>query len=227
MDNEKLSCQKRDVFGKKTEKGRKSGLVPAVLYGKGVENQSLWIKELDFSRLLGKVGESSMLSLEIEGRDNQLGRNVIIYEIQRDSLSDKIIHADFFQVKMDEEIETEVELEYVGQSPAVLEQGGVLVKNMDEIEVKCLPADLPSKIEVDISGLKSFDDYIYVKDLKISKKIKISLDPETVLALVTPPRSEEELSKLEEKVEGDVSKVEGVVKEENENSKEEEKDKKE
>lgn len=138
---------------------------------------------------------------------------MIIYETQKDPVSGRYIHADFFQVRMDEEIETEVELVYVGEPLAVKELGGVLVKNMDEITVRCLPADLPSEIKVDVSGLKTFEDYVYARDLKISPKVKIDLDPGTVIALVSPPRSEEELESLSEKVEEDVSKVEGVVKE--------------
>lgn len=213
MEKVKLSVETRNVFGRKTNKGRREGLIPAVVYGRGVDTQSLWIKTLDFKRLLQKSGESTMISLEIDGKNN---RNVIIYELQEDPVTGNLRHVDFFQVRMDEEIETEVELVYVNEEeiPAVKELGGVLVKNMDNVMVKCLPGNLPSKIEVDVSTLKTFDDHIYIKDLDISDKVKIDIDPETVVALVSPPRSDEELSKLEEKVEEDVTKVEGVVKEE-------------
>jgi large subunit ribosomal protein L25 len=223
MEKVELKAKKRDIFGKKTKKGRKSGLIPAVVYGRGVESLSLWVNMLDFKRLLKKSGESTMIGLEIDGKN---GRNVIIYEIQRNPVTSDIIHIDFFQVRMDEEIETEVELEFIGESLAVRDLGGVLVKNIDEIEVKCLPGDLPSKISVDISVLNKFEDRICVKDLKIPAKVKVELDPETVVALVSAPRSEEELGKLDEKVEADVTKVEGVVKEETPAEGEEAKDNK-
>lgn len=200
----------RNVFGRKTKEEKKSGLIPAVLYGKGIKNVNLWINRLDFGKLVKQSGESTIIDLGLDGKDD---RNVLIYETQRDPISGEFIHADFFQVRMDEEIETEVELVYVGESLAVKELYGVLIKNMDSIEVKCFPADLPSHIDVDISGLKTFDDRICIKDLRISAKVKIDLDLETVVALVSPPRSEEELKGLEEKVEEDVTKVEGVVKE--------------
>ncbi len=209
MEKTKLPADTRDVFGRKTNKGRKAGLIPAVVYGRGIDSINLWIKTIDFSRLIKKSGESTMFSLEIDGKND---RNVIIYDIQNDPVTDNAIHVDFFQVRMDEEIEKEVELEYIGESPAVRDSGGVLVKNIDEIEVRCLPADLPSGIKVDISVLKTFDDYIYVKDLDISDKVKVDIDPETVVALVSPPRSESELEELEEKVEEDVTKVEGIIK---------------
>ncbi len=218
-----LSAKSRNVFGRKTNKGRKEGLIPAVVYGRGIETKSIWINDLDFKRLIKKSGESTMIVLEIDGKNDSLhrssseaDRNVIIYDMQEDPVKGNFLHIDFFQVRMDEEIETEVELVYVGEedAPAVKELGGVLIKNMDTVEVKCLPGDLPSEIKVDVSKLATFEDYIYIKDLKISDKVKIDLDPETVVALISPPRSEEELTQLEEKVEEDVTKVEGVVKEE-------------
>lgn len=210
MDKVKLAAKAREVFGRKTKKGKREGLIPAVVYGRGVETKSLWVKTLDFERLLKKSGESTMIGLDIDGENN---RNVLIYETQKDPVTGKYLHIDFFQVRMDEEIETEVELVFVGNAPAVKETGGILVKNMNEITVKCLPGDLPSEIKVDISRLKTFDDYIYVKDLEISPKVQVDIDPETVVALVSPPRSEEELESLGDKVEEDVSKVEGVAKE--------------
>lgn len=211
MDKVKLAAKTREVFGRKTKAGKKEGLVPAVVYGKKVAPKSLWIKAIDFAKLLRVSGESTMIELSIDEKDK---RNVIIYEIQKDPVMGNYIHADFFQVRMDEEIEKAVELAYIGESPAVKALGGVLVRSLDEITVKCLPADLPSEIEVDISSLKTFEDHICIKDLKISPKVKIELEGETVVALVSPPRSEEELSGLSEKVEEDVTKVEGVVKKE-------------
>lgn len=219
----KLSATKRDVFGRKTNKGRKEGLIPAVVYGRGIKNESIWVKTLDFQRLIAKAGESTMIELEVDGNNDPLrrssseaSRNVIIYETQEDPVRGNYTHIDFFQVRMDEEIETDVELVFIGEedAPAVKELGGVLVKNMDTVTVKCLPGDLPSQIEVDVKSLATFEDRITVADLSISDKVKVEIDPETVVALVSPPRSEEELSGLEEKVVEDVTKVEGVVKEE-------------
>ncbi|MFA6160042.1 MAG: 50S ribosomal protein L25 [Parcubacteria group bacterium] len=211
MDKIKLVAKTREVFGRKTKVGKKEGLFPAVTYGKKVTPKSLWVNAIEFAKLLRKSGESTMIELEIDEKDK---RNVIIYEIQKDPVMGNIIHTDFFQVRMDEEIEKAVEVIYIGEAPAVKELGGVLVKSLDEITVKCLPADLPSEIEVDIASLKTFEDHICIKDLKISPKVKIELEPETVVALVSPPRSEEELTGLSEKVEADVTKVEGVIKKE-------------
>ncbi len=211
MDKILLKAKTRDVFGQKTRKKKYQEMIPAVAYGRSIQSQSLWLNAIDFLKLLRLVGESTIVRLSIDGKKE---RNVIIYEVQKDPVKGNIIHVDLFQIRMDEEIETEVELVYVGTAPAVKELGGVLVKNVDEVQVKCLPADLPSEIKVDITGLKTFEDRICVKDLAVSDKVKIDLEAETVISLVTAPRSEEELDNLEEKVEADVTKVEGVVKEE-------------
>jgi len=211
MDKIKLGAKKRAEMGRKTNKGRKNGEVPAVVYGKGIESQPVWVNVLEFRRLLKKHGESVVIDLVIDGKDE---RNVIIHEVQKDPVKNTFMHLDFYQVNMKEKIETEVEFIFIGESEAVKALGGVLVKSMDHVKVRCLPADLPSHIDVDISKITNFEDHICIKDLNISDKVELEAELETVVALVAPPRTEEELTSLEEKVEGDVTKVEGVVKEE-------------
>lgn len=185
--------------------------IPGVLYGRGIENVLVWLDGKKFGDVYEEVGESAVFKLALDGNDK---RNVLIKDMQRDVLTGEPRHIDFYQVRMDEEIEAEIELVFKGEAAAVKESGGVLVKNMDAIEVRCLPGDLPSEIEVDITPMKTFDDYIYVKDLPVSDKVEVLVDAETVVAMVSPPRTEEELAELETEVKEDVTKVEGVVKEE-------------
>ena len=211
MEKVILSAKTRTEKGRKVNKGRKEGLIPAVVYGHGVESRSLWVNALELKRLLRKAGESTIIELAVDEKDI---RNVLIHDFQEDVISGGFKHIDFFQVRMDEEIETEVELVFVGESKAVKELSGILVRNMDKIGVRCLPADLPSHIDVDISKIETFEDHITVADLKVSAKVKIDADPETVVALVAPQRTEAEMEALDSKVEADVTKVEGVVKEE-------------
>jgi len=205
-----LKAKLRDIIGKKVKKLRAENLIPAVVYGHKIEARNLLVKYIDFARVFDKAGESAIVDLDVDGKK----ANVLIHDVQKDNMSGKFTHVDFFQVNMKEEVETEIPLEFVGESEAVKAHGGVLIKNMDAIEVKCLPADLPAKYEIDLSKLATFDDVIAVKDLKISDKVEIMLDPETVIALVAAPRTEAEMESLEQKVEEDVSKVAGVVKEE-------------
>lgn len=211
MEKAKLISKIREIFGRKTNKERKNGLVPAVVYGKGLKSVSLWVKALDLKKVISKFGESPIVELEMEKGEKS---NAIIHEIQRDPVSGNFLHVDFYKVRMDEKLEAEVELNFVGEAPAIKELGGILVKNLTAVEVSCFPADLPSQIDVDTSILKTFEDSIRIKDLKIPEKVEVKNDPETTVALIEEPRSEEELKALEEEVKEDVTKVEGVVKEE-------------
>ncbi|PJA87338.1 MAG: 50S ribosomal protein L25 [Candidatus Moranbacteria bacterium CG_4_9_14_3_um_filter_40_7] len=165
---------------------------------------------MDLKRLLKKSGESVIINLEIE---NGKKHNVLINELQENPVNRNYIHVDFYRVKMDEKIETEIELVFTGESKAVKESGGILVRSLDKIKIKCFPKDMPSYINVDISNLNAFNDRVSIKDLKIDPMIEVKTDPKTVVVSVAPPRSEEELKELEGKVEEDVTKVEGVVKE--------------
>lgn len=205
-----LKAKIREVIGKKVKKFRKQDLIPAVIYGNKIKPQNLWVNYLDFRRVYDQAGESTIIEIDIDNAKH----SVLVHEVQNDNMSGKFSHIDFFQVNMKEELETEIPLEFVGESEAVKSHGGVLIKNMDAIEVKCLPADLPAHFEVDLSKLKTFEDHFTVADLKVSEKVEILIEPETVIALVVAPRTEAEMDSLETKVEEDVSKVEGVVKEE-------------
>lgn len=210
MEKLVLQAKLRDVVGKQVKRFRKEGMVPVVMYGHKIEPKNLWVQALEFGKIYAAAGENTILEVMVDGGK---GVNVLIQDTQVDPLSGRVAHADFFQVRMDEEIEAGIPLEFVGESPAVKELGGMLVKSLDEVEVSCLPADLPQTIQVDISVIKTFDDHIKVRDLKVSSKVKIVSESDTTVALVLPPRTEAELAALNEKVDADVTKVEGVVKE--------------
>lgn len=205
-----LEARRREETGKRLASARKEGWVPAVVYGHGIESRNIYLPEMAFGKVLKAAGESTLVALTIDG-DQPV--NTLIVETQADPISGKLLHADLFQVRMDEEIETAVPLEFVGDSAAVREAGGILLKALDEIEVRCLPANLPHVIEIDISLLKTFDDQIRIADLKLPKGVEVVGETDTMIAAVEPPRTEAEIASLDEKVEADVTKVEGVVKE--------------
>lgn len=204
-----LKATVRELVGKKAKQLRKQDMIPAVMYGNKIASQNLAVNYLDFQRVYSKAGESTLIEVEVAGKK----ANVLIHDIQLAPMSGRYTHIDFFQVNMKEEVETEIPLEFVGESAAVKALGGILVQNMDAIPVKCLPADLPEKFVLDLSMLATFDDVISAGNLKTSDKVEIMLEDETVIAMVSQPRSEEELAGLEQKVEEDVAKVAGVVKE--------------
>ncbi len=213
MQSLTLNARIRDVFGKKLKSFRKKGLVPAVLYGPGVGNMALAVGLKEAERIYKEAGENTIVKLKIKD-DKSSERNVLICDAARDTLGGQLVHLDFLQVRMDQVIKAAVPLEFAGESPAVKNENGILVKNIHEIEVEALPADLPREITVDISSLATFEDVILIRDLLVpgpegasSGKVKILAEPELVVAQVQPPRSEAELEALKEEV---VEKVEEV-----------------
>jgi large subunit ribosomal protein L25 len=188
----------------------RSGFVPSVLYGRGIKTEVMQVNAKEFSHLLKKAGLTSIISLQLADKEHP----VLIREVQYHPLREEIIHVDFYQVRMDEEIEAEVPLTFVGEAPAVKDLSGILVKNIDALKLKALPKDLPHEIAVDVSVLTDFEKVIHVADLTVPKGITLLQEATEVVALVQPPRSEEELEQLSEEVKEDVEAVEGIKKEE-------------
>ena len=216
-----LSAKIRNVFGKKTKTLRKRGVLPGIAYGPKLKNTPLELDLKEFERVYKEAGESSLISLQIGDKAEK--NLVLIREVKLDPLTDKPIHVDFYQPSLEEKVEVTVPLVFKGEPPAVKELGGTLVKNISEIEIKALPQDLPHEIEVNVEGLKTFDDAILVKDLKVPPVVEILKEPQEMVAFVAQPEKvEEELEKpVEEKVE-EVAEVEKEEKEEAEEKKEEE-----
>jgi large subunit ribosomal protein L25 len=210
MKTIKLEATPRDVQGKQVEKLRRINQMPAVLYGHGVKNVNLLLDFRTFERVYREAGTSSLIDLSVGG---QPPHPVLIHDVQRDPVSGKYLHADFLQVRMTEKIATDVSLRFVGESKAVKELGGILVKPLDSLKVECLPQYLVQDIAVDISSLATFEGMVRVRDLQLPEGITVKDPADTVLANVQAPRTEEELKELEEKVEEKVEEVASVAKE--------------
>ena len=200
-----LRAKQRVELGKKVKILRDNELIPAVSYGAGQKTQNLTLNLKEFKQIFREAGESTLVSLKV---DDSPARKVLISDTQFDPITDTPIHVDLKLIRMDEKIKTEVPLKFIGESKAVLEMDGTLVTNKDEVEIECLPDDLVSEIEIDISPLVDFENRIRISDLSVPENIKILDDPEETVALIQEPRSEEELAELEEKPEEDVEKVE-------------------
>jgi len=196
-----LNAKIRQEFGKKVKSLRKRDVLPAVIYGPKVKAAPLEIAYKDFEKVYREAGESSLIKLEIENSKKE--SIVLIHEIEKDPFTEKFIHVDFYQPPMDKEITASVTLVFAGEALAVKELGGTLVRNIQELEIKALPLNLPHQISVNIDGLKTFEDNIFIKDLVLPEGVRTLRSPEEIVALVTPPEKiEEELAKpVEEKVE--------------------------
>lgn len=205
-----FSAKIRKDLGKKVKTLRKKGVIPAVLYGPEIKNLPLEVDLKEFEKIYKEAGESSLVSLEVERKKKRF--QVLIHDVERDPLTLKPLHVDFYQPKLKEKVEATVPLVFEGKSKAVEEMKGTLVKNISEVEVKALPRDLPKEIKVNIESLKTFEDNILISDLELSETVEVLKDPGEVVALVAPPEKvEEELEKpIEEKIE-EVEKVEEKV----------------
>ncbi len=213
-----LGAQARTVLGHKVKQLRRSGFVPAVLYGKGMDSVSLQVPYRDFERVFKQAGESSLVYLTVDGLPGQGGQEVptIIHDVTRDALKDTFVHADFYKVRLDQKIKAKVAVVFQGESPAVKELAGIFVRNINELEVEAFPQDLPPEISVDISSLKNFGDQVLVKDVKLPAGVELTASQDDIVATVQEPISEEELAAELAEPTTDVSAVGEVEKEKKE-----------
>lgn len=220
MNKMVISAESRNAEEMSAKEVLATGYIPGVVYGHGFENVSIKVNKREFTNTLNEAGESSLIDLKIG--DKEIG-NVVIKDYQLSPISGDIIHFDLHKVKMSEKLIVNVDLTFIGESPAVKNDGGILVKGMDTLEIKCLPKDLIQEIEIDLGKLEHIDDLIRVKDLVLSDALEVLDEEENVIVSVTPPRTDAEMEDLEEKPEENVTKVEGAVKEEKEKAPEEKK----
>jgi large subunit ribosomal protein L25 len=210
MESIKLEAKKRTLTGKAVSQLREKGLLPAVMYGKGMESQTLEVQEQAFLKAYKTAGASTLIDLVVDGKENK----VLVQEVAHDPLSDKITHADFHKISLTEKMHAKIPLVFVGESRAVKGLGGVLIKNVDEFEVECLPSALVHEIPVDISLLVNFGDIIHLKEVTVPPGITVKhLHGEDPIVSVAEPRSEEELKALEDKPVASVEAVEVIKKE--------------
>lgn len=183
----KLSVKKRDIYGKKVKSLRAQGLVPAVIYGKHVEAESISCVKNDLLKVYKASGYST--PVELTGDVNHL---VLINALQLDPVSDEIISADFLAVSRTEKVSAKIPVVTFGESQLEKLNEGKIMQIRDEVEVEALPQDLPSKFEVDISVLQTVNDVFFIKDLKVSDKVTILDDPELPILTVSVIEDEAE-----------------------------------
>ncbi len=199
-----MTAQMRENKGRQAKKERAADKIPAIVYGQGAEPKAVSIPRGEFVRVFRKAGFSSLIDLAVDGASPV---KVVIKEVQADHLSMEPMHIDLHQIRMDKEMTAKIPLVFTGESKAMKQDGGTLVKSMDELEIRCLPANLPPEIVVDLSVLNTFEDAITVGSLKLPEGVSAEGDLENIIATVARPLTEEELKKLEESSLGDVSQV--------------------
>lgn len=183
------------VRKEKGEKVRYAGQLPAVVYGAGSTTESLSLNPQEFLKLYKEAGDSSLIDVIVDGKASG---KVLVQEVQVDPVSNRIIHVDFRRIDMNKAMTAPVSLRFVGEAPIVKSSGGTLVTNLSTVEVKCLPKDLVSHIDVDLSSLVSYEAVIKIKDLKLPTGITIiSPNAEDLVAKAARALTEEEIKAME------------------------------
>ncbi|MEW5717887.1 MAG: 50S ribosomal protein L25 [Chloroflexota bacterium] len=183
-----LTAQPRTVIGKQVNAMRRAGTIPAVLYGKHLDQPlALQVEEKALQSVVAKAGHNRLIKLTV---DTGTPRLVLAREVQRNPMSGRIVHVDLQEVLMTEKITTPVPLVLVGTSPAVTRGEGLLIHGIDTVQIRVLPGDLIPQIEVDVSGLENLNQSLFVKNLKVSDKIEVLTPGDEMVAKVVPVKEE-------------------------------------
>jgi len=185
----KLAAARRTVTGKKVAYMRRDGRLPAVVYGRGLDSNSVSLDTHEFESLRRHVGPNTLIDLSVDGGATA---PVLVHEVQLHRVTRKPLHVDLYVVRMTEELTVDVALISEGESEAVENGGGTLLHVIDHVRVRALPDHLPESIHYSIESLLTFDDAIHVSDLVIPADATLLTDSTEVVAKVLPPRVEEE-----------------------------------
>ena len=184
-----LAAQHRDVIGKKVAGLRRAGKLPAVVYGHGIESDSVTVDAHEFEQLRRHVGPNALVDLSVDG---DKARPVLVHGVQVHPVNRRTLHVDLFLVRMTEELTVDVSLVATGEAPAVTLNGGTLLHPIESVRVRALPDHLPQSIEYSVVSLVDFDTALHVRDLTVPSDVTLLTDGDEIIAKVQPPRVEEE-----------------------------------
>jgi large subunit ribosomal protein L25 len=193
-----IEANKRDTKGKKVGVLRRQGILPGIIYGRQGKNLldpiPIQMDLHETSKIINTLTGSSLVTLDIDGEEYP----AILREAQKDVIYGTLLHVDFLAVSLTEKLSTAVPIELIGQAPAEVTMAAVVVSGVSELEIECLPQDMPERIEVDATVLVDIDSAIYVRDLDLSEDIDVLTDPDELVAAVTYVTIEEEEEEEEE-----------------------------
>lgn len=184
-----LTAQHRDIIGKKVAGLRRAGKLPAVVYGHGIESDSVTVDAHEFEQLRRQVGPNALVDLSVDG---DKARPVLVHSVQVHPVNRRTLHVDLFLVRMTEELTVDVSLVATGEAPAVTLNGGTLLHPIESVRVRALPDHLPQSIEYSVASLVDFDTALHVRDLTVPSDVTLLTDGDEIIAKVQPPRVEEE-----------------------------------
>lgn len=197
----KLQATHREVVGKKTRFLRRQGITPAHLYGHNIKSLTLQCDTTELQHLIAQAGRTRLIDLEIDG---DKPKSVFVREIQRDEITQQLLHVDFYQVKKTEKITVEVPIVFVGEAPALKGKGRMIAHGVTSLSIECLPSNVPPQIEIDLSPLEELEQAIYVRDIVLDPDITVNTDPDQLVVKVSEAIVKEVVEELVEEVEEEV-----------------------
>jgi large subunit ribosomal protein L25 len=201
MDKIGLEVTNREILGKKVKHLRRQGITPVHLFGHGIKSLALQCDTDELERVLSQAGHTGLIGLKLDKEKKP--RPVVIREFDRDWRRGKLLHVDFYQVKMEEKIRLEVPIVLVGEAPALKSKDNMLEHELEALTIECLPAKIPAGVEVDISSFTEPGQAIRVKDIALDKDVIVLNDPELVVVKISfrpVEKVEEELVEVVEEV---------------------------
>ena len=190
MKRLELEASKRDVTGKKVRFLRRQGIIPANIYGHGIDSTPINVDARSLMHLLAHAGKTDLISLKVD--DSKGPVKVLMREVQKNPLTDEPLHVDFYQVRMTQKIKADVPLVFIGEAPVLKNvKNSSLFHLIDSLHIEALPDDLPHSFEVDVSNIEELDQTIHIKDIPIGHGITLLSDPEQMVVKVAEARKEE------------------------------------
>lgn len=189
MKKIELQATKRDVLGKKVKLLRRQGIIPVHLFGHNVKSLALQCEAVELQRVLSQAGKTRLISLEID--KGKSPETVVVREVQRDSLTEGLLHVDLYQVRITERIRVEVPIVPVGEAPALKSKENMLLQELNSLTIECLPNEIPPNVKVDLSSLTEAEQAIRVGDITLAEGITILNDRGLVVVKIGSRRREE------------------------------------
>jgi large subunit ribosomal protein L25 len=194
----------REVLGKKVKRLRRDGVLPANLYGRGLDSVAVQMPLQKARDMLYTHGTNTLIKVRVAGESEP--RPVIVRDIKRHPVNGNVLHVDFYQVDLKRTLKAFVPVNLTGEAPAIAAQGGILLQGLDTVQLEALPSEMPDHLEISVDGLMEIDDQLTVAALVVGAGVTMLSDPDQMVARVTRPRLIEE---VEEVLEGEEELAEG------------------
>ena len=187
MEKIVLSASARNRIGKKVKFLRREGKLPAILYGKSMDNPiPVTMDNAETSKIMRQISSSTLVTIDVDGEEHM----TLVRDFQVDPIYGTLQHVDFLVVSMSEKVSTMITVQVEGVAPIIEAEGGLLVTGMEQIEIQALPQDLPGHLSIDVSGLVAFGDTLYVRDVHLPSGVELLTDPDELLIVATAPQDE-------------------------------------